>query len=391
MSGRDGGAVRPGARIGFDVTPLVGQRTGVGQYVAGLLRGFGELRDEGIWPQGRAVALAAFTLRGHREAQRAAGALGWPTATQGRAVPARLLHAAWSRHDWPPVEALTGPLQLFHGTNNVLPPTRRAAGSVFVHDLWFLEAHAVLQPAVARYRELVPRSVARAAVVCTSTSIGAEALAATYHLPPERVAVTPLAIRSAFTTAVPPTVGWKAARGLPESYILFVGTQEPRKNLPVLLAAHRALRAANPDVPVLCVAGRAGWGPPLDIEGQEGDGIVRTGYLPDVDMPSLVAGARVLVLPSQDEGFGLPVLEAFACGVPVVTSDVPALREVAGGHALLVKPGDVEGLMHTLELALHSEQTDPAAVRARRAYAAPFTWRATAAATLAAWQGAGVW
>jgi glycosyltransferase involved in cell wall biosynthesis len=111
------------------------------------------------------------------------------------------------------------------------------------------------------------------------------------------------------------------------------------------------------------------------------------GYLSDVDLRSVVAGASALVLPSRDEGFGLPVLEALACDVPVVCSDVPALREVSGGHAALVPFGDVEAMGAALTEAL-AEPLPSAALTARRTHAAGFTWRRTAELTVAAYRQA---
>jgi glycosyltransferase involved in cell wall biosynthesis len=115
--------------------------------------------------------------------------------------------------------------------------------------------------------------------------------------------------------------------------------------------------------------------------------VIRTGYLADVDLYRVVAGAATVVLPSRDEGFGLPVLEALACNVPVVCSDIPALREVAGGQATLVPYGDVDALADALTSAL-AEPPPPAVLAARRAHAAGFTWRRCAETTVAAYQRA---
>src|SRR3979409_326039 len=115
--------------------------------------------------------------------------------------------------------------------------------------------------------------------------------------------------------------------------------------------------------------------------------VIRTGSLSDVDLGSVVAGAAALALPSRDEGFGLPVLEALACSVPVVCSDIPALREVAGGHARHVPVGDVDALGAALEAAL-GDPPGAAVLAARRAHAAEFTWRRCAELTVAAYRRA---
>jgi glycosyltransferase involved in cell wall biosynthesis len=112
-----------------------------------------------------------------------------------------------------------------------------------------------------------------------------------------------------------------------------------------------------------------------------------TGYLSDVDLRNVVAGASALVLPSRDEGFGLPVLEAMACDVPVICSDVPALREVAGGHATLVPFGDLDAMRVALNAALQEPPT-PATLTARRSHAGEYTWRRCAETTIAAYRRA---
>ena len=145
--------------------------------------------------------------------------------------------------------------------------------------------------------------------------------------------VTPLGVDPAWFTARPPSEALRRRLGLPKQYLLFVGAAGPRKALG--LAAEGARGHAGP---AAAGARRA------RATGAATTNVGRLGYLSDVDLRSVVAGAAALVLPSRDEGFGLPVLEALACDVPVVCSDVPALREVSGGHASLVPFGDVEAM-----------------------------------------------
>ena len=153
-------------RVGLDATPLLGVRTGIGRYTADLLAALSTGPDE--------LVATAFTLRGR-------GALAVPAGVEVRArpVPARLLQQAWARTSVPSVELLTGPLDVFHGTNFVLPPSR-AAGVVTVHDLAFLRLPATVSAASARYRVLVPRSLRRARVVVTPSRAVAEQLSDAY-------------------------------------------------------------------------------------------------------------------------------------------------------------------------------------------------------------------
>ncbi len=141
------------------------------------------------------------------------------------------------------------------------------------------------------------------------------------------------------------------------------------------------LRREEPNTPPLVLAGAAGWD---DVEFNPDD-VVWPGYLPQAELRALTAGAAALVLPSRYEGFGLPALEALACGVPVVASDIPVLREVTGGLAQYVPVGDVEALAATLRITL---EADDAGREERRAWAATFTWERCATQTLAAYRRA---
>lgn len=351
-------------RIALDATPLLGRRTGVGRYVAGLAS---ELVAAAA-PDPLELVLAAFTWRGAKDVPPLGGG-----RVAGRRVPARLLQATWSRSELPPVEWLTGRVDIVHGTNFVLPPVRRAAGVLTVHDLSY-ELHSdTVTAASRRYQQLVPQGLRRAAVVTTMAEATADDLADFYHLDRSRIVITPLGVDPVWGQAAAPDAAWRARHGLPARYLVFVGTPEPRKNLPVLLAAHRLARARDPEVPPLVLVGPAGWGPQAPVEG-DGAAVVRTGYLEEPDVARVVAGAAALVLPSRYEGFGLPPLEAMACGTAVVASDLPVVREVTGGLAELVPVGDVEALAAALAKVL-DDDGGPAARAARRAHAARFTWR----------------
>lgn len=354
-------------RIGIDATPLLGARSGVGRYVEHLI---GALA-------GDELVATAFTLRG-------AGALPAilpaGVTARHRPVPARALQEAWARSEFPPVEWLTGRVEVFHATNFVLPPLRRAAGVVTIHDLTYLRFPETVSAASLRYRELVPRSLYRADVVCTPSEAVAAEVRAEYGT--AEVVVTPLGVDESWFGVTRPDAAWLAEHDLPERYLLFVGTLEPRKNLPTLLTAYRSLRAEHPETPPLVLIGARGWGPALSTAGLPQEAVVTPGYLDQAVLQRAVAAADALVLPSRYEGFGIPPLEAFACGTPVIASDIPVLREVTGGLARLVPSDDPDAFAHAL-LTVTRHGAEQRIAHARR-----WTWERCAEATRAAYRRA---
>jgi glycosyltransferase involved in cell wall biosynthesis len=362
------------------VTPLLGTPTGIGRYVRSLLTELAAVADDEV----RGVA---FTLR-RRDGLAADLPAGVRVA--GPPVPARALQAVWARSELPRVTALAGRLDVFHGTNFVLPPTGRAAGVVTVHDLSFLRTPQTVTRASLAYRTLVPRSLARAGAVCVPSAAVAAEVAEAYRVDDDRLVVTPLGVDPLWAQATPPDEEQRRRLGLPADYLVFSGSLEPRKNLPLLLEAQRLLCARHAGWPPLVLMGPPGWGPSLDLGGLPEGAVVMTGYLADDDLRSVVAGARALLYPSLYEGFGLPPLEAFACGVPVVASDLPVTREVVGDDpelSRLVPPGDLDALVDALDRQVGGTE-DPEVADRRRRRAAGFSWAATAGRTREAYRRA---
>lgn len=357
-------------RITLDGTPLLGRRTGIGRYVEHLVAAL----PAAVERRGLASRLdvTTWTARGGRVPDLPAG-----VRQVGPRVPARLLRAAWARTDHPRIETLTGPSDVFHGTNFVSPPTRRAREVVTVHDLTYERHAATVSPASLAYRELVPRALRRGAHVVTPSEAVATAVREHYALPERQVTATPLGVDDAWFAAAPATPSALAARGLPGEFLLFVGSLDPRKNLSTLLDAHARARALDPDLPDLVLAGPAGREPALGGR----PGVHLTGWLDDAALRALVAASAALVLPSLDEGFGLPVLEALACGRPVVVSRVPALLEVGGAVVVDAPALDADGLADALRRVLTAPD-DADARAARRTHARRFTWAACADRTL---------
>jgi glycosyltransferase involved in cell wall biosynthesis len=358
-------------RVALDATPLLGRPTGVGRYVAGLLGG---LAGVGLGE----IGLAAFTWRGFAEVPVVPGSV-----RVGRRVPARAVQAAWLHSGVPPLEWLGVHAEVFHATNYVLPPGR-AAGVLSVHDLSFALHADTVDAHVARFRALVPRGIARASVVLTLTDAVGDEVADFYRLDRARVRTARPGVDAAWLDTAAPDAGWRDAHGLPERYLVFVGTLEPRKNVPVLL---EALRRLGPRAVPLVLAGPAGWGDPPDLGTLDPGAVLRLGYLDDAVLRRVVAGAAALVFPTRYEGFGLPPLEALATGTPVVSSDLPVLREVTGPHARYVPVGDADALADAIGEVLASPPTT-AQREAGRAHAAQWTWQRCAQEAAAAYRQA---
>jgi glycosyltransferase involved in cell wall biosynthesis len=352
-------------RVGIDATPLLGSRSGVGRYVEGLLGG---LREIGSPVD---VVLTTFSLRGAKPP--AADLVGASLAR--RRLPARALQPAWARTELPPVEILTGGLHVFHGTNFVQPPSR-SAGVLTIHDLAFLHHATTVTPAVLKYRDLVPRSIRRSETIICFTQAIADEISDAYQVAPDRIRVIPHGVDSSWGNAAPLTGAELGQLGVSERYLLAVGTLEPRKNLGLLIRAHAAARAAQPQaVPRLVLVGGAGWGDRWDDAVPDPKNVTIVGFVGDSHLKALVAGADALCMPSKYEGFGLPILEALAAGRPVLASDIPAHREV-GGSLVRFLPFSVDEWSQAMLEASPAE--DQKARDERRTYAGQFTWRRSA-------------
>lgn len=363
-------------RIGIDATPLLGQRSGVGAYTLHLLEALLATHPR---PEDDLVA-TAFTWNGRRDLP---GVVPEGADIASRPVPARLLRQAWMRAERPRIEDLTGPLDVFHATNFVLPPVGHAAGVVTIHDLAYLRHPETVSASTLAYQELVPKGLARAGAIIVPSRAVADQLLDAYAVPPESVVVTHEGVDPAWAATAPASPETLRELGIREDYLLVVGTLEPRKNLRRLVEAYVEAVHDDPSTPQLVLVGAKGWGDALDLSAVPDGQVVAPGHLPWDTLRELVAGARGLLFPSLDEGFGLPPLEALACGTPVLASDIPVTREVLGDQADFVDPFDV----HAIAAGISRILTDPVGTReTRRAWAARYTWKACAEATYAAYE-----
>jgi len=289
-------------RIVVDVSPLSHPRTGVGNYIRGSLIGLAEAGGHEI------VAFAPASARGRRAIEAALEGLDIER-TLPLVPAAHALRTAWSRAGRLPAERVVGGFDVFHFSDWMYPAQRGGVRSTMVHDLVPVHFPDWVHARTRRMHGAKYRHVsADCDVVMVNSRFTGEDVAATLGVPPERIHVAYPGVDAAFQP-----VGERQDLGRP--YALTVATLEPRKNLATLVEAYRRLNGELS----LAVAGAAGWGeqPALDLAG-----VVRLGYTPADELPRLYRGASVVVYPSLFEGFGMPVVEAMACGVPVVLASL---------------------------------------------------------------------
>jgi glycosyltransferase involved in cell wall biosynthesis len=375
-------------RIAIDArSALSAERTGIGHYARELI-----LRLPEVDPDATYVAWYLNARRLLRPWRR--GRRFFPRRPnlieRWSPIPARVFGRLSARYDWPPLDGLLR-FDVLLAPNFVPPPTRTSRVVITVHDLAFQRFPGTAPLVTRRWLTRLAGAVARAAEIIVPSAATEADLLDLYGVEAERVTVIHHGIdHDTFRPAGAMEVERVRRRyGIEGPYLLFVGGLEPRKNLPALLRAYATL----PDGirPSLVLAGASvPWNPegrvglndallrlPPDVRGA----VALTGYVADPDRAALYTGAAAFVFPSLYEGFGFPVLEAMACGTPVVTSSVSSLPEVAGSDAVLVDPTDVESIAHGLHQALE----DGDLVRRLRAAgpvrASRFTWDQAARAT----------
>jgi glycosyltransferase involved in cell wall biosynthesis len=299
---------------------------------------------------------------------------GLPLRVTG--VPARALFAAWRSSSQPRIERWTGPVDVVHGTNFVVPPAR-VRGLVTVHDVAFLRDPHLVSPASRRFAGLLRAALRRGATVHVySDTVGAD-LQHLLPCPADRVARIYPGIAA---TGDGNAESGRAVVGA-DRYVVALGTVEPRKNLPRLVEAFDHVADGDADLR-LVVAGPDGWGTTAFTEAarsaRHGRRVVRLGYVDDPTRADLLAGARVLAYPSLDEGFGHPPLEAMRAGVPVVAARAGALPEILGNAALLVDPSSSTALADALHAAVSDDATRARLIAAGHERVERYTWtRAT--------------
>ena len=342
-------------RIAFDVSPLSHPLLGIGNYIQGSLAGLAEASAG----RHEIVAFAPTSLRGPARIRSALAGIDvelrtWPLPFS------HALRTAWSAAGRPVAERLLGSFDVLHFSDWMYPPQRAGVRSTTVHDLVPLHHPEWTTP---RTRAMHGRKYRNAAATCDAIFVNSaftgNDVATTLGVPADRIHVAHPAPKDVYRADGP-------AADLGAPYVLTVATLEPRKNLQVLVEAHRLLGG---DLE-LAVVGAEGWGEQPLLDGSR---IRRLGYVSDEELARLYRGAVVVAYPSRFEGFGIPVIEAMACGAPVVASSHASLDEASGDAAVRADPEDAAAFAAGIERAL-SEREPLVALGLE--HVKSFSWRA---------------
>jgi glycosyltransferase involved in cell wall biosynthesis len=363
-------------RIVVDYRPALRARTGVGEYIHQTIKALARTGEDDItlfsssWKDRPAPDLAS----------------DFPNVRiVDRRIPVRALNVAWHRLGWPPVEAVAGgTYDVAHSPHPLLLPSRSAAQLVTIHDLHFLSHPERTSQEIRRdYPSLAAAHARRADRIIVSSRFAAGEVRSAFNVPAEKITIC---------AAGAPEWPTGTAGGDPHGYILFMGTLESRKNIGGLLQAYGRLLSRNAAAPRLVIAGgttpdATKWLDQIEEPPLAGH-VEYLGYVTADRRENLFKGARVFVLPSFEEGFGLPVLEAMAAGVPVVASNRGALPEVIGDAGLMINPDDTAALASALERVIADDTLRQTLSHRGLERATHFSWKRTAADIRQAYQEA---
>ncbi|MBO0863323.1 MAG: glycosyltransferase family 4 protein, partial [Chloracidobacterium sp.] len=366
--------------IGIDAHAIGARQGGNETYIANLIKSLAEIDGDNRYTIYLANAAAAAQWREEfRNRYKNFSVILLPPPTPLVRVPVYLTYELFRR-----------PVDVLH-VQYTAPPFCRTPLVVTIHDLAFERMpETFTRRGSFQLKLTVRRTAKRAARIATVSEYSRQDLLNIYKLSPEKVAVTYNGVGTSFSPQ--PSVPEEAEEirrrfGVSRDFLLAVGSLQPRKNMVRLIRAYAKLRNEREDFsPQLVIVGRKLWLTSEifdEVKRQRwADDVILTGYVDDRDLPALYRAARAFVYPSLFEGFGLPPLEAMACGTPVVTSDVSSLPEVAGEAALLIDPNDEQALANALLEIVNDEGLRAELRQKGIAQAKKFTWRDAAEKTL---------
>jgi glycosyltransferase involved in cell wall biosynthesis len=367
-------------RIAIDYSAAVNQRAGVGRLVRNQVLALAEVDHDNdyrlVYARPNRGSVPQFPRARNFSRQELGLRERWMTIL-------------WHRAKLPlPADWLSGPVDVYHSPDFVLPPLRHARGILTVHDLAFLMRPECADARLRAYlEEVVPRSIQRADFIIADSENTRNDLVVLLGVQPSSIAVVPGGVEARFAPVTDAEQLQLARRhlGVGEApFVLAIGVLEPRKNLNHLMDAFFALKQRG-NVPAdlrLVLAGGKGWLFDGIFEHHAAspirDEILLPGFVPEELLPAVYSAAEVLAFPSLYEGFGLPILEAMACGTPVVASRASCLPEVAEGAALMIDPTSVDALTESLEQLLTDDTLRARLVKGGRQRASEYSWQRAA-------------
>jgi glycosyltransferase involved in cell wall biosynthesis len=333
-------------RIVVDVTPLSHRRTGVGNYIRGSLRGIAEAAEG----RHELVAFGVVSMRAKAHVETALAGLDVELRLVSLPPSAHVWRTVWSRAGYPPVERLAGRLDVFHFSDWMYPRQRDGLRSTLVHDLVPLHFPDLVHPRTRRQNVAKYRHAAQTCdVIVVNSEYTADDVAERLKFPRERIAVAHPGVDERFTPDGP-----RHDPGSP--YVLMLSPDEPRKNFTRLAEAVDLVRTRRPELQLLAPS-----------------------WVDEEELPALYRGAAVFAYPSLFEGFGMPIVEAMACGAPVVASSHRSLDEACGDAAMRADPLSREAIAAAIEGALVERK---GLVVKGFDHSRRFTWRACGEAHL---------
>ena len=301
-------------------------------------------------------------------------------------LPPLLLEQLWNRLHLLPIEKLIGKVDVFH-TSDWLEPPARCPKVTTIHDLIIYKYPETFQrrgghDIVANLKRKLAWVKKESALIIAVSESTKQDIIEILKIPAKKIRVIHEACNTEFTEkSAEDTEKIKKKYGIKGDYLLAVGTLEPRKNLKRVIEAFKIVQSAKCKAQSLVIAGKFGWG-------NQQSAIKFLGYVPQEDLPALYSGAQVFVYPSLYEGFGLPILEAMACGCPVVTSNVSSMPEIAGEAAVLVNPEKVEDIARGIKEVIGDKEIRDKLVKKGIERAKQFSWEKTARETIKIYQEA---
>lgn len=366
--------------IGINCNPVMNKKTGVGNYLHNLLLELAKIDKINNY------TLFFYSLR-NLDSTRATQYNFKCKKTVSLKIPQLLLEFLWDNLRFPPIEFFIGRASIFHN-NFFLPSTKKAKGIITIHDMSFFAYPELHTKTVRRFKSKVPKSCFRATKIITVSNFSKREILKYINIPEEKIKVI-------YNGLILQTQKFKGNEddilkkySLAKKYILYVGTIEPRKNLEGLINAFKMLISDEKykNKYNLVIVGKPGWKYETFIKtlGNLGiqDKVKLIGYIPDEELPAIYKHASLFLYPSIYEGFGLPVLEAMAYGIPVITSNISSLPEIAGDAALLIDPYNYKEIRDGMVDILSTDQLKNQLIKRGKERVKKFSWKNTAEKTL---------